>query len=643
MKKFFLPIVALIASALPVLAQDWAPAGNDIKTKWADQVNPAAPLPEYPRPQMVRQGWMNLNGLWDYAILPSGENYSKADGKILVPFAVESSLSGVGKEVGPENALFYKRTFKLPSSWKGKKVLLHFGAVDWKAEVKVNGKDAGVHTGGYAPFSFDITPLLKKKGLQEISVKVQDATDQAWQPRGKQVLHPQGIWYTPVTGIWQTVWLEAVPLAHIASYYAVSDIDNGKLNVDVDAEGLAEGDKVVVKLLEGGIGYNPETPSGTVLAQAEGTSVCIDVPDAKLWSPSSPYLYGLEVCILRKGKVLDKVEGYTSLRKISAGNTSDGLKVSKGKNIGYRRMLLNNEYLFQFGPLDQGWWPDGLYTAPTDEALRFDIEKTREWGFNMIRKHIKVEPARWYYWCDALGMLVWQDMPCIADHSRGVNATRPKDVSKGQINKWAGDSFIGGTDCVVPKAWQDNYYKEWKEIIAATKGFQCIVVWVPFNEAWGQFDTPEAVRVTREADPTRLVNESSGGNFSLCGDILDAHHYPEPMMNIMEKKMVNVLGEYGGIGYVVPGHIWRPSGKNWGYAGLSDSPEAVLRRYKAYADRLKVLISTGCSAAVYTQTTDVEIEVNGLLTYDRIEKIDASKLRAINQDVINAPLWHYDF
>ena len=313
--------------------------------------------------------------------------------------------------------------------------------------------------------------------------------------------------------------------------------------------------------------------------------------------------------------------------------------ISVCKNNGYnKRMALNGKQLFQFGPLDQGWWPDGLYTAPTDEALRFDIIKTREWGYNMIRKHIKVEPARWYYYADVEGMLVWQDMPCIGDISgKGFPAgARDADIIKGQSNQWAHDSFIGGTDCDVPQEWKDNYYKEWEEIIEALKGFQCIVVWVPFNEAWGQFDTPQVVEFTRKLDPTRLVNQSSGGNFHFCGDIQDCHHYPQPAMNAFEGKFVNVLGEYGGIGYPVEGHLWKQD-KNWGYGSVMSSTAELMDRYEEFAELLKHYIVCGTAAAVYTQTTDVEIEVNGLMTYDRVIKIDEERMRRINRSVIETP------
>lgn len=607
-------------------------------TAWAQA---DIPLPEYPRPQMVRPSWSNLNGRWNYAIMGKDDAYSSAQGQIVVPFAVESRLSGVLKLVGPEKALWYERNFTIPRKWKGKRVLLHFGAVDWQAEIWVNGHKAGIHTGGYTPFSFDITDLLKKSGKQDLKVKVLDASDQSWQPRGKQVANPRTIWYTPVTGIWQTVWLEAVPETRVLSYQAQADVDNSSLNVHVETKGLEPGDIVYVELREGSIGYSAENPSGAVIASAEGADVYFNIQKPELWSPSYPYLYGLDISIIRKGKIIDNVSGYTALRKISAQMDTDTFETNKGVPQGSLRIALNNEILFQFGPLDQGWWPDGLYTAPSDQALRFDIEKTKEWGFNLIRKHIKVEPARWYYWCDVLGIMVWQDMPSIADHSKTNNESRPECVGAAQRNVWALNSFIGGTDCNVPDYWKQNYYKEWGEIIDCLKGFPCIVVWVPFNEGWGQFDTEEVVRFTKEKDPSRLVNEASGGNFHLSGDILDVHHYPEPRMNIFDRTKINVLGEYGGIGYLVEGHIWQPEGQNWGYSGLCRTPEELLERYKLYAERLKTLIDIGCAAAVYTQTTDVELELNGLMTYDRLEKVDASAIRAINLDVIESQKYNW--
>ena len=628
MMKHTLTTLTLILSACTLIsAQDWKPAGETIRTRWAEEVNPSAPLPEYPRPQMVRSQWTNLNGLWDYAITPEKDSEFVPEGKILVPFAVESSLSGVGRMVGKNQALWYERTFDLPKNSKGRRTLLHFGAVDWKATVYVNGVQVAEHTGGYAPFSIDITTVAKSKG-NVLRIRVWDATDNSWQPRGKQVNEPQSIWYTPVTGIWQTVWMESVPQTYVESYHAVSDINDGTLTFDVASCGLQGGDVVKVEVLEGGIGYSAERPGSTVIADAvaENGKAVVKLPQVNLWSPDSPYLYGVRVSISRKGKVVDSVDGYTAMREISIC-----------RNKGYnKRMALNGKQLFHFGPLDQGWWPDGLYTAPTDEALRYDISKTKEWGFNMIRKHIKVEPARWYYWADVEGMLVWQDMPCIGDYCRGVIDTRDPEIAEGQRNKWSHDSFLGGTDCVVPQEWKDNYYKEWAEIMDAVKCFQCIVVWVPFNEAWGQFDTRKVVDFTREKDPTRLINQSSGGNFEFCGDIQDCHHYPQPAMNAIEGKFVNVLGEYGGIGYPVEGHLWKAD-KNWGYGDVKHSVSELMDQYESYAELLKHFIYCGTAAAVYTQTTDVEVEVNGIMTYDRIVKVDEQEFRRINQSVINTP------
>jgi len=641
MKKLLL-FAAIISAAFTASARSWAPAGDNIMTPWAEDVDPSCPRGEYPRPQMVRNSWLNLNGLWDYGVTDASEDRFASEGNILVPFAIESSLSGVGRKVGRDKALWYERSFSLPRDWKKQNVLLHFGAVDWMAQVWVNDFYVGEHRGGFDPFYFDVTEYLLKSGPQNIKVKVWDGTDSSWQPRGKQVENPAYIWYTPVTGIWQTVWLEAVPQTHIDSYYVVSDISSGMLSVEADVSAMKTADQLRVDVLEGGIGYNPSKPSDKVVASAQGTgTVEVIVPDAQLWSPENPYLYGLRISVVRDGQVVDSVDGYTSLRKVSKVKTDDG----------YNRIALNDKPLFQFGPLDQGWWPDGLYTAPTEEAMVWDIIKTKEFGFNMIRKHIKTEPAAWYYWCDVYGMLVWQDMPNIGDHhgNRSYRGNKFKnfgdarwfdnrsdEVVKAQTNVWSRDSFIGGTDCQVPQVWKENYYREWTNIVNALKGFQCIAVWVPFNEAWGQFDTEVAVDLTRRLDPTRLVNEASGGNYSLCGDIQDVHHYPGPAMNAFEGKMVNVIGEYGGIGYPVEGHLWKISETNWGYGEVMSSGEQVLDLYGQFAERLKVLKGTGVAAAVYTQTTDVEVEVNGLITYDRkVVKVDPARMAIINKSVIN--------
>ena len=605
----------------------WKPVGGHIMTPWAASVQPESVLPDYPRPQLVRPAWTNLNGLWKYAITDASATEFTPEGDILVPFPLESALSGVGRRLSPDQALWYERVFTLKPG-KGR-TLLHFGAVDWAAEVYVNGYRAGRHTGGYTPFTFDVTDYLNAGGRQVLTVRVTDACDQTWQPRGKQVSSPQGLWYTPVSGIWQTVWVEQVPDSYVGNYCA--DLQGDTLGVDVTMPRARRGDELRVELLDGALGYNPEKPSGKVLAQTSvpvSSETChLEFPAGSLrrWSVDDPYLYGLKLTLLRGGKILDVVQGYAALRSVSI--------LTDLTPFRSRRIAINGEPVFQFGPLDQGWWPDGLYTAPTDEALRFDIEKTKEMGFNLIRKHIKVEPARWYWWCDVLGMLVWQDMPNIGDHHATVAASRPSAVAEAQHNNWSRDSFICGTDCIVPQEWKDNYYKEWGEIIDACKGFACIVTWVPFNEAWGQFDTEAAVEFTRRKDASRLVDAASGGNLKPVGDIVDGHHYPHPVMNAFENKMVNVVGEYGGIGLPVPGHLWQED-RNWGYVKYKDGAE-VLSVYAEYAQLLKDLIDHGCAAAVYTQTTDVEGETNGLITYDRaVVKVDIDALRAINHSVI---------
>ena len=597
---------------------DWAPAGDKITTVWGETLDPSAVWQAYPRPQMVREQWQNLNGLWDYAILPKGdpESFSgfpeEADGKILVPFCAESALSGVGKRVGEDQALWYRTCFKLPRGWK-ERVLLHFGAVDWQADVWLNGSYLGRHTGGYTAFGFDVTPYLQKRGEQTLVVRVLDGTDNDLQPRGKQVTNPSGIWYTPVTGIWQSVWLEPVPEASVERYSAVPGA--GGWDFTVFAEGAREGDLAVVSVREGAVGYGTEEPAGAVLAQASapiGETFHLALEQPQLWSPGHPYLYALDVTLERDGKVLDRVKGYAALRTVSEVRDAAGI----------RRIGLNGAPLFQFGPLDQGWWPDGLYTAPSDEALRFDIQKTRDFGFNMIRKHIKVEPERWYTWCDRLGVLVWQDMPSITDSRHG----------RWEQWKWASpedDSRLSEEACA-------TYYKEWGEIIAQLSNHPSIVVWVPFNEAWAQFRTEEAVAFTKQADPSRLVNPASGGNSYPVGDIFDSHNYPDPHMKFTSGGLqIDVLGEYGGIGWAVEGHLWQPD-RNWGYIQYH-SGEEVFEQYQEYARQLIPTIASGVSAAVYTQTTDVEIEVNGLMTYDRkVIKMDEEKLGAVNQAVIEA-------
>ena len=614
--KILVLTLALCATVALQARENWQPAGEHIRTRWAAEVSPSNAHPEYPRPQMVRGSWRCLNGLWDYAVAEKdSERMPSADGRILVPFAIESSLSGVGRTFTAEDALWYARTFRIPLSWRfGKKVLLHFDAVDYECEVWLNGHRLGEHRGGYSAFSFDVTGFIRR-GRQTLVLKVLDATDNDLQPRGKQVSNPRGIWYTAVSGIWQSVWMEAVGRkGHVLDYDAVADLSGGTVTVTPLAEG---GEEVKVELLEGCRGYDAAHPGTKVIASAvctpgEGAVLKLDRPH--FWSPDDPYLYGLRLSLLKDGKVVDRVEGYTAYRGISKVRDGDG----------HLRMALNGDILFQYGPLDQGWWPDGLYTAPTDEALAYDVERTKEYGFNAIRKHIKVEPSRWYYHCDRLGMLVWQDMPSVAD------CTVPGGWAQGR------DVYDEGSDDQLSGEARKNYLDEWTEIVTSHRKFPCIVVWVPFNEAWGQFNTAEVVEYTRSLDGTRLINMASGGNWISggVGDILDSHYYPSPKMRILDDAMVNVLGEYGGIGLPVEGHTW-VNEDNWGYVQFKTGDEATAQ-YEKFAAMIPELVKEqGCSAAIYTQTTDVEHELNGFMTYDReVDKLDPARVAAANRKVI---------
>ncbi len=593
---FFLLFVSAVSSLYP---QTWSPAGEKIKTHWAKGLDVEKVWPEYPRPALERSQWLNLNGLWEYAVLPKGRPVpAEFQGKILVPFAIESSLSGVQKTVGAGNELWYRRSFTIPKEWKSKNVVLNFGAVDWKADVWINGLLIGSHKGGYTAFSFDITPYLVPGLSQEMVVRVWDPSDEGFQPHGKQVTRPGGIWYTSVTGIWQTVWLEPVGNAYVTGLKAIPDIDGGSVSITAQCIGAMPGDLVNVQVMDG----------ATMVAAANGLpgmEVLLALPNAKLWSPEHPFLYHIEVSILRNARPIDFAKSYFGMRKISM----------KADKYGTMRMQLNNKDYFQFGLLDQGWWPDGLYTAPCDEALKFDIEKTKELGYNLIRKHVKVEPARWYYHADRLGILVWQDMP-----------------SGDQGPEWQMEAYFNGREAQRSPESEENFKKEWNGIIDLLISSPSVVVWVPFNEAWGQFKTTEIAQWTKSYDPSRLVNPASGGNYYPVGDMLDVHNYPEPRLKMYDPQRVCVLGEYGGIGLAMPGHLWH-SERNWGYVQYKTAQEAT-DAYIAYAEKLKELVIKGFSAAIYTQTTDVEAEVNGIMTYDRaLIKLEADRIRKINLEV----------
>jgi len=587
-------LLAVIAITSYATAKDeksvgWAPVKGSLTTRWTSDVKPTKVHSEYPRPQMVREEWMNLNGLWNFAIKPKAAGRpEKWDGLILVPFCVESSLSGVKKTVGRKNRIWYSRSFEVPSSYLDKRLLLHFGAVDWDATVWINGKEVAKHRGGYDPFTVDITEAAGDKTC-EVVLSVYDPTKGGYQPRGKQVDNPRGIWYTPVSGIWQTVWLEPVPKkAYIRSLKIVPDVDKGVVKITADVSGASATSKIVFSQKSGDLKLDG-------ISGKPNKEILVPVKNARLWSPDNPYLYDIKVALVEgDDKPGDSVKTYFAMRKIELAKDEQGIN----------RLFLNGRALFQYGPLDQGWWPDGLYTAPTDEALRYDIELIKKLGMNMIRKHVKVEPDRWYYHCDKLGMLVWQDMP--------------------NGDKNAGKGFAKGITRTPESASQ--FHLEWTRIIKAFHNHPCIVMWVPFNESWGQFDTPRITKMTRKLDPKRLVNSVSGWSDHGTGDVLDIHSYPGPGMAKLEQKRAVVLGEFGGLGLPVKGHLWWDK-KNWGYRSFK-TREALTAGYLDLIVKLKPMVSKGLAAAVYTQTTDVEGEVNGLMTYDRaMIKMNVEKLQ----------------
>ncbi|HEY3412565.1 MAG TPA: glycoside hydrolase family 2 TIM barrel-domain containing protein [Armatimonadota bacterium] len=565
----------------------WSPAGSNLTTPWTAQVSPSNALPEYPRPQMTRANWLSLNGLWEFAAAKDGDTPpigKTLPEQILVPFPVESSLSGLGRH---ESQMWYRRTFDVPSGWAGQHVILHFGAIDWQCSVTLNGRQIGSHRGGYDRFSFDITSSLNPTGPQELIVYVADPTDSGPQARGKQVLNPTDIWFSPSSGIWQTVWLEPVPVSRISSVKAVPDIDAGLLRVNAAITNAKRGDTVRVVAKDGA------TIVGAV-EQPVGSAITIAIPNAHLWSVDDPFLYTLSVGLYRGGSKVDEIGSYFGMRKISVGKDAKGIT----------RILFNNKFVFQVGPLDQGYWPDGLYTAPTDDALRFDIEATRKLGFNFTRKHVKVEPDRWYYWCDKLGLMVWQDMP-----SPGV----------------------GGQDARI------QFEKELKRMVEGLWNHPSIIMWVPFNEGWGEYDAARIAKRVKEMDPSRLVDNASGWNDAGAGDVVDMHIYPGPNSPNPEANRAAVCGEFGDAWEYYPGHVWtRP-----GYTYLATrSPEEITHRYEAQLRTAYALKdSPGMSACVYTEITDVEVEQAGFLTYDRrINKLDPVRQALYNKGQFPNPL-----
>ena len=594
--RCFCLVGLLFAAAAASAGEDkpaWKPAPGPLMTPWGEKVTPQNAWRCYPRPQMKRADWVNLNGLWELAITPrQSQQPQQFPERILVPFPVQSRLSGVKKDVSPEQAVWYRRRFRLSKPDRGRRVLLHFGAVDWETQVWVNGRRVGSHRGGYDPFWFDVTEALRPGPEQEIVVRVWDPTDRGYQPRGKQVLKPRGIWYTAVTGIWQTVWLETVPRQFIRRLKIVPRKVQAGAESQVDvlvqvAGGTGGKVKILVRKRPGGEAISTSTgPAGVALP--------VVVPQGRLWSPEDPFLYQMEVIYTpAQGGERDRVQSYFALRTVQL------VKDAQGR----LRLGLNGRVLFQYGPLDQGWWPDGLYTPPSDQAMLHDLQTVKRLGMNMIRKHVKVEPDRWYYHCDHLGILVWQDMP-------------------------NGDRHIGPKDADLKRSPEsaENYRRELRAMVDYLHNHPSVVLWVPFNEGWGQFDTAGVTGWLKQYDPTRLVISASGWTDRGTGDAHDIHRYPGPAMPPLEPRRAAVLGEFGGLGLPLPGHLWWNK-RNWGYRTYR-TREELQNNYVKLMQQLVPLVEKGLAAAVYTQLTDVEGEVNGLMTYDRrVLKFDPKLLR----------------
>ncbi len=619
--------IVLLTSCSPNRGdKPWQPAAGPLLTRWAHEVSPDNALPEYPRPQMARPDWQSLNGLWDYAITGTeAATPATFQAKILVPFPLESALSGVMKNLKPNELLWYRRTFSVPREWSDRNILLHFGSVDWQSDVFVNGKKVAGHKGGYDPFSINITEALNPGSEQELVVRVWDPTDLGRtdtvraprQPSGKQRSVPYGTEYSQVSGIWKSIWLEPVPSTRIEKYVAVPDIDNKKLRL-----------RVLVNFSTDSCSVSAEaSANGLVIAGVTGkpgTELSLNIPNCKLWTPDDPFLYDLKVTLFKGDKKVDETTGYFGMRKISIGKDAKGVT----------RILLNNRFVFQSGLLDQGYWPDGLYTAPTDAALRSDIELMKKLGFNTSRKHGKVEPDRWYYWCDRLGLLVWQDMiPKFPAAGFGPNEiyTSPSDAAQ--------------------------FETEMQRMINGLMNHPSVIVWTVFNETWGQYATKRLTRWVRELDPSRLVNSASGCENFGVGDIIDGHQYPGPapgptkswpqarsdewqweVKAMPDSARAAVAGEYGGTFLFFANHSWNKSlvgSKPFTDAGypLMKNSDELTGRLVTMLETLHGMIETnGISGGLYTQLADVEVECNGLVTYDRqLIKVDTARIKAANQ------------
>lgn len=586
---------------LPEPKRSTRPFVSDLITKWGAAVTPDNAWSEYPRPQLRRDSWTNLNGYWEYSVTPIETETAPTewDGKILVPYCLESKLGGVSRLLDATEALWYRRTFDV-EGLGSKRLILNFEAVDYRCEVLVNGRSVGSHVGGNTPFSFDITGAIVDGG-NELVVRVEDATE-GFQLRGKQVLNARGIWYTQVSGIWQTVWLEEVPENHIQGLKISTSAESNAITVEAALRGSGT---VMVVVRDG----------DEIVARGQGEErVELEIENAKRWSPANPHLYDIEASLLGPtDRPVDSVTSYGGIRTVGKVKGADG----------HWRFTLNGAPIFHWGPLDQGWWPDGLLTPPSDEAMLFDIEWLKAAGFNMIRKHIKVEPRRYYYHCDRLGMMVWQD-----------------HVSGGVGKAWPPWSRLrpDPVDARWPENQHEQFMLELDRMITTLESHPSIVSWVPFNERWGQHLTMEVGRWTVKRDPSRLINIASGGNFWPVGDVVDAHQYPHPEFPFEDgaggrfDDFVKVMGEFGGHGYPVREHLWDEKRRNWGYGDIPKTQAEYKQRYAKSLTMLNELRRKGIAAGVYTQTTDVEGEINGLMTYDRkVSKIPAVELAELHQ------------
>ncbi len=578
---------------------------TEMKTRWTESVDLDCPLPEYPRPQLVRGDWQNLNGRFEYAITDLNEDFPLIyDGEIIVPFAPECYLSGVQRAIEPDNYLWYRKKFTLKDCFKGKRTLLNFGAVDWKCKIFINGKKTFEHKGGYTPFTVDITDYLVD-GENELIVQVFDPTDAGWQDRGKQVRKSVGFWYTATSGIWQTVWLEPVNEVYIKNIKITPDIDESVVKISTEFDGDATV-KAIVKDGENII----------FAGEIDKEDAEINIKKQKLWSPESPFLYDIAIALCdSEGKILDAVSSYFGMRKFSLGYDDKAIP----------RLFLNNKPYFQNGLLDQGYWSDGGLTAPTDEALIFDIKAMKELGFNMLRKHIKVEPHRWYYHCDKLGMIVWQDMVCGAEKIDNIIVGLLPNIF---IKKLKDDNYKRFN--VLPDECRQEHEKAVYETIDNLYNFASIGCWVPFNEAWGQFDAKRIAEEIKVYDPTRVVDHASGWHDQGGPDLLSEHKYILPVVMRKPDGRPFVLSEFGGYSRKIDGHMWN-SLKSFGYV-MFRNKESLTKAYKRLFEKQIIpKIKKGLSATVYTQVSDVEFEVNGIFTYDReLIKIDADTIKAIN-------------